>query len=87
MEEVHNVSLKVIGISACYVKEQFPLKDCTDNEDGSLTLHIAAAIKLTLIKWILGEGGNVTVLTPRSLAEEVQVQAANLAKKQTEILK
>ena len=65
---------------------KFPKNDIKESDDGSITLHILVAIKLTLIKWILGEGGNVTVLTPRTLAEEVQTQAANLAKKQSEIL-
>ncbi len=83
MEEVHNVSLKIEGISACYVKEQFPDNQIMSHEDGTLTLHIPLAIKLTLIKWIIGEGGNVIVLTPKSLAEEVQTQATNVIEKQS----
>ena len=86
LEEVHNVSLRVEGISASYAKEQFPGKDIKIEDDGTLILHIPAAMKLTLIKWILGEGGNVTVIAPKSLAEEVEAQAANLAKKQIEML-
>jgi predicted DNA-binding transcriptional regulator YafY len=82
MEEVYNASLRVTGISACYVKEQFPSKNITIENDGALILHIPAAIKLTLVKWILGEGGNVIVITPHSLAEDVQQQAQNLAEKQ-----
>lgn len=78
MEEVHNVSLKVEGISACYVKEQFPEGEIVENEDGSLTLHVAAAIKLTFIKWILGEGGNITVLSPNSLANEIKAQGERI---------
>jgi predicted DNA-binding transcriptional regulator YafY len=83
MDEVHNVSLKVVGISASYVKEQFSEKEWVEHEDGSLTLHIGRAVKLTLVKWILGEGGNVIVLTPKTLAEEVQAQAGNLIQKQS----
>jgi predicted DNA-binding transcriptional regulator YafY len=83
MDEVYNVSLQVNGISSSYVKEQFPEKDWVEHDDGTLTLHIAKAIKLTLIKWILGEGGNVVVLTPKTLAEEVETQAANIVKEQS----
>jgi predicted DNA-binding transcriptional regulator YafY len=82
LEEVHNVSLRVEGISACYVKEQFPHEKIGEDVDGAMVLHISSAVKFTLIKWILGEGGNVTVITPRSLASEVAAQAAELAEKQ-----
>ena len=75
LDDVRDVVLKVVGISAEYVREQFPPQDIESNADGSLTLRIPKSIRMTLVKWILGEGGNVTVLSPDSLAEEIAEKA------------
>lgn len=50
------------------------------NPDGSLNLHIKSAPWYTITRWILAEAGNIKVLKPESLRQDIVNMANNIQK-------
>ena len=72
---------------AFYMYEHQKAKKFKINEqkDGSLIVKLAPAIKYEAIRWILGEGGKVSVIEPEWLRYEVVTLANNIIKSNTKV--
>lgn len=80
---------KIAGITvrcsreiAYYLHEQQKARKLaiTPQEDGSLIVALPPSPEHEALRWILGEGGNVEVLTPESLRETVRLAGERIAR-------
>jgi len=83
--KIENITVKCAPEIAYYLHEQSGAKKLviTPREDGSLIVVLPPSPEMEALRWILGEGGNVEVLSPQWLREKV----CTLAKKTAEINK
>lgn len=79
-DEVSDVEVYCSKEIAGYVIEQSKTRGqkITENEDGSVVVHIPSAPKLDIIKWVLFEGGEAKVIKPEWLWKEVKSQARKI---------
>ena len=77
--KIENITVKCAPEIGYYLREQSGAKKLalTPQEDGSLIVVLPPSPEQEALRWILGEGGNVEVLSPSWLREKV----CTLAKK------
>ena len=83
LEEVRNVKLWCSKEIAGYVLEKTASDNrqiVEQNDDGSLILYYPLTSKLDLIRWILAEGGNMKLLEPEYLKDELKQKAKQILK-------
>ena len=70
---IDGVRLRCDGSIAFYLYEHQKSKKfkIERRDDGSLIVTLKPAIEHEVIRWVLGEGGNIEVLCPRELREKV----------------
>ncbi len=70
---IENVRLHCQQKTVRYLKEQAISKNLTleEQEDGSLIVTIPSVIEYELLHWVLGEAGEVKVLSPQILVDKV----------------
>jgi len=79
-DEVKDIEVWCSKEIAGYVIEQRQESDqkVTENKDGSVIVYIPSAPKLDIIKWVLSEGGDTKILTPKWLWREVVEKAKRI---------
>ena len=79
--KIENITVKCAPEIAYYLREQSGAKKLviTPQEDGSLIVVLPPSPEQEALRWILGEGGNVEVLSPRWLREKVCALAKKTA--------
>ena len=79
--KIENITVKCAPEIAYYLHEQSGAKKLviTPQEDGSLIVVLPPSPEQEALRWILGEGGNVEVLSPRWLREKVCALAGKTA--------
>ena len=81
-DEINDIEIYCSKEIAGYVIEQSKTRGqkITENEDGSVIVHVPSAPKRDIIKWVLSEGGEAKVNKPEWLWEEVVKRANRLIK-------
>ena len=82
-EQINNVKLWCSSEIAGYVieKSDAETKEQIETlEDGAIILTYPMISKYDLIKWVLAEGGNMKVLAPEDLKNEVKAKAEKVSK-------
>ena len=79
--KIENIRVRCSKDIAYYLYEQQKPKKLiiTPQEDGSLIVVLPPSTEMEAIRWILGEGGNVEVLSPQWLREKVCALAQKTA--------
>ena len=83
LEEVRNVKLWCSSKIAGYVLEKAASDNrqiMDHNKDGSLILYYPLTSKQDLIRWILAEGGNMKLIEPEYLKDELKHKAKQILK-------
>ena len=66
-----------VSPQAAWMLEYFPMRVIAELPDGSCEATMTYAAEDWMARQILGFGGDVTVLAPQSLADEVRTSAAD----------
>lgn len=79
-EDSHDVRIRFTGFAADYIREKrwHPSQELRESKDGSVELRLTLSSLLEIQRWILGWGGNATVLQPPALVAAVQEAARKL---------
>ena len=76
----YEVRVRFTGFAADYIREKrwHPSQELREAKDGSVELRLTLSSLLEIQRWILGWGGNATVLAPRELIDAVQDSARKI---------
>ena len=72
---LEKVVLRFSGKAIPYARENYDASQVEEQSDGSLLVAVRNAIDFKIVNLVLNEGGDVTVVSPKELAEKVIAQA------------
>ena len=72
---LEKVVLRFSGKAIPYARENYDASQVEEQSDGSLLVAVRNAIDFKIVNLVLNEGGDVTVVSPKELAEKVVAQA------------
>ncbi len=72
---LEKVVLLFSGKAIPYARENYDASQVEEQSDGSLLVAVRNAIDFKIVNLVLNEGGDVTVVSPKELAEKVVAQA------------
>ena len=81
-ERINDIELLCSAGIAGYVKERSKAynQKYTQNDDGSIKLFIESAVRYSLTRWVMAESGEVKVIKPQALADEIKTNAESILK-------
>ncbi|MBQ4480387.1 MAG: WYL domain-containing protein [Victivallales bacterium] len=81
--KVSGIKLRCDASIAFYIHEQQKVfqSKLTEEPDGALVLELKPTVEHEVIRWILGEGGSIEVLEPKSLREKIAEAGREIARR------